>query len=527
MRISDLENRDIYPDAPPNVEVVETHLSIVCLAGDTAFKLKKPVVLPFADYSTLELRKHYCEEELRLNRRLCPSIYLGLSELRETSTGLQWDVPEGATIDYAVRMRRLPGERMLDVLLEKNAVSDDEIRRLARCVADFHARAERSKEIESAGAPEHLRQFALHNFREIQQASSGCFAEDFLAHLEERTRVDFEALMPRLVARGPAHIVDGHGDMHARNICLTDPPTIYDCLEFSPNMRCSDTATENAFLVMDLIYRGHPNLARVYLDEYERITGDREQSALMGPLLRYRAMVRAKVSGITAVDEHQNPEKRALARSSARRHVHLALASSLQDCPRLVIASGLPGTGKSTILSALSRQTGWPLLATDAVRKELHGVLPSEKLPEEAYTEQSKEETYAETFRRAEALLSSASVLVDAGFRTKADRRRALELARKCGARLLVLSVTASDEDTKQWLADRAASGVTLSDANYAVHLKLRQVFEPPETTEGLSLLALAAPLEDDDSVESILRALLNNRESGPGAAEPSAPPLR
>jgi uncharacterized protein len=515
MRPSQLEDPAIYPEAPQDVEIVETHLSIVCLAGGTVFKLKKPIVLPFADYSTLELRKHYCEEELRLNRRLCPTIYLGVSELHQSSPGLglRWDADEGVVIDYAVRMRRLPSERMLDVLLESNAVSDDEIRLLARCVAEFHRTAERSSQVARAGAPAHLRQFALDNYREIRQASSRCFPEDFLAHLEERTRADFEWLVPRLVARGPAHIVDGHGDLHARNVCLTAPPAIYDCLEFSPDMRCSDTATENAFLVMDLTYRGHPRLARVYLEEYESITGDRDQHTLMGPLLRYRAMVRAKVSGIIAVDENQSPEQRARALSSARRHVHLALASSLSASPWLIVASGLPGTGKSTILSALSRQTGWPLLATDAVRKELQGALPSQKLPDEAYTEQSKDQTYAETLRRAELQLSSTSVVVDAGFRTKADRRRAFDLARKCGAGLLVVSVSASEEDARRWLTARAASDTAVSDATFAVHLKLREELEPPEAAEGFSLLALTSPLGDDDSVESILRALLASSE--------------
>ncbi len=493
-RIEELRRPEIFPEHPEEVEIIQTHLSIVCLAGDRVYKLKKAIELPFADFSTLEKRRGFCEQELRLNRRLCPDIYLEVVPLVRRPDGDLRFVPGGSgggeTVDYAVRMARMPADRMLDVLLENDAVSAGEIRGIARRMVAFHREARRDPEVVDLGSPEKLRRYALANFEETRAMTGEVFSAELHRALEQRTEEDFDRFEPLLRERAAAGcVVEGHGDLHARNICMTDPVAIYDCIEFNPGFRCGDVANEHAFLVMDLRFRGHPELARVYLDAVIGESGDEDIRRLMPMLVRYRAMVRAKVSAIAAGEREMPEDKRRESAIAARRYLSLAGATAVEEnAPTWIALCGLPATGKSTLARALADASGktWPVFSSDSIRKELAGVPPDARLPDSCYTPDFSRRTYDMLHRHAaSASRTHPVVLLDANFRTRDERSRARDAARECGARFVVLETTAAEHVIRGRLGKRARDPDATSDADLAIYEKLKQEFDAVDDGEA------------------------------------------
>jgi aminoglycoside phosphotransferase family enzyme/predicted kinase len=509
-RIEKLRDPAIYPEQVDSVEILQTHLSVVVLSGDRAYKFKKAIHLPFADFTSLEQRRHFCEEELRLNGRLCPEIYESVVMLRSDEDGGLRIGETGEIVDFAVKMRRLPQERMMDVLLERNAVTREQIESIALQMAAFHREAPRGPEVDAWGNPEKLRGFALANFTETR----GFFPDRLHAALATRTERDFERLLPELKARVAAgHVVDGHGDLHARNICLIDPPAIYDCIEFNPGFRCGDVATEHAFLVMDLRFRGHPELAFAYLETVIRESGDEGMKDVLPTLVRYRAMVRAKVSAILSGEKEIPDDERVASAEIASRYLRLAAASAIEeDGPWWLIFCGLPASGKSSVAEALCEASGgaWPVLSSDRVRKELAGVAPTEPLPESFYSDEFSHRTYAELLERAKAATASrAVVILDANFRERRERSLARESARAAGARLAILRVDADEAVVIERLASRKNDPTSVSDADRAVYEKLKARYEVPQEGEADRLFPIDGDVEPAIAVEGILAGLI------------------
>lgn len=508
-RIERLRDPAIYPEGVESVEILQTHLSVVVLSGDRAYKFKKAIHLPFADFTSLEQRRHFCEEELRLNRRLCAEIYEAVVELRFDEGRLSIG-DTGEIVDFAVKMRRLPQDRMMDVLLEQNAVGRQQIEAIALQVVAFHRESTRGSEVDAWGDPEKLRDFALANFVETR----GFFPERLHAALESRTERDFARLLPVLKGRvADGHVVDGHGDLHARNICLVDPPAIYDCIEFNPGFRCGDVATEHAFLVMDLRFRGHPELAFVYLETVIRESGDEGMKGILPTLVRYRAMVRAKVSAILSGEKEIRGDERAASAEIASRYLRLAAASAIEeDGPWWLIFCGLPASGKSSVAEALREASGgaWPVLSSDRVRKELAGVAPNEPLSESFYSDEFSHRTYTELLERAKAATDSrAVVILDANFRERRERSLARESARAAEARLAILRVDADEAIVIERLASRKQDPTSVSDADRAVYEKLKARYEVPQEEEADQLIPVNGDLEPGAAVDGILAALL------------------
>ncbi len=520
-RVDELRLPACYPHRPARVEVVQTHISVVCLAGELVYKLKKAVTLPFLDFGSVEQRAHFCREEVRLNRRLCPDTYLGVVALHDTPDGLRFapalpgpaaPPPAGPAVDHAVLMRRLPADRMLDHLLREGEVDATAIAELARIVAAFHGRAERGPAVTAAGAPEALQSLARANFAELRALDHGLPA-GLLTALERRTEADFDRILPALRRRATAgRIVDGHGDLHARNICLTVPPAIYDCIEFSAAFRCGDVATENAFLVMDLRHRGAPALARAYLRAYVEASGDTEQPALMQVLVAYRAMVRAKVATLAAADAGLSAKDRQGARQSALQHLQLAAVAAVEAAgPGWVLLCGPPASGKSSLAEALAARSGWPVLGTDRVRKELAGVAPTDAARPEHYTAAFSARTYQELLRRAVTASGegAAVVLLDGNFPTPDHRQDALTAARAAGCRLQCVLVDIDEATARARATARAAAGGSVSDAGAEVTARLRQSFVPPGPDEGFGVIPVDGALPPGDAISQVLAGLL------------------
>lgn len=518
-QIEQLRDPDVFPSGErgQSIEIVQTHLSIVCLVGDRAYKWKKPIRLPFVDFSTSEKRRFYCEEELRLNRRLCPEVYLRVLPVTRGPEG-RWRVggTKGEVIDWVLEMRRLPAEQMMDSRLASHQVSPGEVEEIARKVVEFHRRAERSPEISRWGCPDRLRDFAFANFEETRGSIGLVFPPDLHGVMEARTRADFSRWLPLMRERAAAGcIVDGHGDLHARNICLQKPPAIYDCIEFNPEFRCGDVATEHAFLAMDLRFREHPELAECYQNAVIALSGDEKIRDLLPMLIRYRAMVRAKVAAIAAGEEELPAPQRIEATRSARRHLTLAAATAVEESgPWWVMFCGLPASGKSSIAAALRAGSGnaWPVFSTDLIRKELAGVEPEHHLPEKFYSSEFSRRTYGELRSRAGVATERGEpvVLLDANFRKREDRQSVLRAAREVGASLALLSLEAREQTILGRLEERSRDGRTVSDADPETYQKLKAEFEKPEKGEADREVLVPEGLSAEEAADHVLARMLD-----------------
>jgi aminoglycoside phosphotransferase family enzyme len=322
--IKALLNPRLYPEPPRQVELVQTQMSYVLLAGDYVYKTKKPVDLGYLDYTTLEKRLVFCRKETELNRRLCPDAYLGVVEITYRN-GHYALGGEGSIAEYAVKMRRLPGERMLDYLLPRGEVTPEMLADVAGLLAGFHARAETGGEINRIGGLNAVIQNTEENFAQTEPYFGEIIAPETYERLKSYTRGFIKAnedLFRKRVAAG--HIRDCHGDLHAAHICFTEKICIYDCIEFNDRFRYTDVAAEVAFLAMDLDRYGRRDLSQAFVDAYIEASGDGELLKLLNFYKCYRAYVRGKV-GCFQYDDPQIPAAdKARIRADARGYFELA-----------------------------------------------------------------------------------------------------------------------------------------------------------------------------------------------------------
>jgi len=291
-----LSDPRLYPDATSRVEVVQTQMSVVFLADDFVYKLKKPVNLGYLDYTTLEKRHFFSEQEVRLNRRLCPETYLEVVPVRVHTGAISLGGP-GEAIEYAVKMRKLPRERMMDVLLAKAEVTPAMVGQVAVKVADFHQRADTSPEISKLGNLETVAFNTEENFSQTDKYTGRAISPEQYQRITDFTRGflrDRADLFQRRVTE--KRIRDCHGDLHTQHVCFTDGICIYDCIEFNDRFRYVDVAAEVSFLAMDLDRWGKPELAQYFVEAYVDRSGDRELKELVNFYKCYYAYVRAKVN---------------------------------------------------------------------------------------------------------------------------------------------------------------------------------------------------------------------------------------
>ena len=460
---------EAYPRRPDRVELRETHVSWVFLAGDRVYKVKKPVRFPFLDYSTPERRRAFCEEEVRLNRRFTSDVYLGVAPVT-ADLRIRGD---GPAVDYAVEMARLPDEGMLDARLRQDRVIRADVERTAARLAEFRARAERVDAGGGAGAMRRIEAnlallrphapAAWHARIESDQIEA--FSSD-ACHRLDRRHVES--------ARGAAgHQRDGHGDLHAGNVCLRgDEVVFYDCIEFDPALRHLDVAWEVAFPAMDLERHGAWDFSRAFVDRYVERSGDRDVPALLPLFKRHRACVRGLV-------ETLRPGGAAAGRA------YLRLAASYGRGPFLMLVCGLPGTGKSHFAGRAAAAFGADWLRSDLVRKEIYGMPPTEHwrggIHEGPYAPGITEQTHATLRERtAAAPAERRRAVVDAGLGAAGRREAFRAISRDAGAPLLVVHATCAEAVVKERLARRRDDPEAVSDAGWTIHAAAREAFEPP-----------------------------------------------
>jgi aminoglycoside phosphotransferase family enzyme/predicted kinase len=480
------------PSADPGpagpVEVRQTHISVVFLAGDHAYKVKKPVRLSFLDFSTLDKRRHFCEEEVRLNRRLAPGVYLGVVPVTANGGRVRVEGP-GEPVEWAVKMTRLPEGATLRDRLRRGEVGTAEVEALARRVAAFHRAAAGGPRAAAFAGFATVARNARENLDHAGRHVGATLSLAVYRRLRGLTETTLAFLRPRIEGRAERGVArDTHGDLHLDHVYLfpgRPPPddlVVVDCIEFNERYRFADPVADMAFLVMDLRFCGRDDLARAFADAYFAASGDKDGRALLPLYTAYRAAVRGKVEGIE-LSEKEIPET-GRADAGVRARAHWLLALGELEAPRrrpcLVLLAGLPGTGKSTLAGGLAAQAGFRVVRSDVVRKELAGASPppAAGFDEGLYAPEWTERTYAECLRRAEALLFEGErVAVDAGFREEARRRTFLKLAGCMAVPALVLVCRASPDVVRSRLEHRRGGA---SDADWAVHLRLAERWEEP-----------------------------------------------
>lgn len=466
-----------YPEPPRQITVIQTHISIVFLADSLVYKIKKRVNLGFCDFSTLEKRRHFCEEEVQLNRRCASDVYLGVVPV--TERGFE---AEGEPIEWAVKMRRLPQEATLLSLLENGSLTSVLVERLARRLASFHAEAESTPAIHAGGRLSVIAGNARDNFSQGAVAIGHTVAPCVFDRLVVRTEHTLRQLGTLIESRAQRGVPrDTHGDLHLDHIYWfpeMPPPgdlIFIDCIEFNPGFRRTDPIADVAFAAMDLRFRGRADLARVLINTYIKAANDDEGRRLVPFYVAYRSIVRAKVESMMALEKEVPEAARASAMAQARAHWLLALGQ-LEEAgkqPCLFFVGGLPGSGKSTLARVLAQFHALEVIQSDHVRKELFG-----HGSEELYAPASTRATYAECWRRAETLLVQGKrVMVDANFREEAQRLQFLDGAERLGVPALFLWCRVRPEVARRRLQARKGD---VSDADWAIYKQLARSWQAP-----------------------------------------------
>lgn len=511
--IRSLSDPRAFQEPTAKVELVQTHVSLIFLTDSHVYKIKKPVDFGFLNFSTIDRRRFYCEEEVRLNSRLCPDLYLGVVELRESASGLSF-TGNGRVVDYAVKMKRLPDDRMLSRLLAAQCVGESDFREIARIVGSFHLAAEQGKEISDCGTAEAVARNWNENLEQIAEFIGTALSEhDFqtIARWAFEFLSDHGDLFAQRVEQG--FIRDCDGDIHSGNICITDRIYIFDCIEFNSRYRYSDTTADIAFLLMDLDFHKAGRFGQAFLDEYIAVTGDRGGLPLLDFYKAYRAVVRGKVESLRLKDNHiPEPEKEA-ALERARCYFRLARGYAIRGrLPKtLFLMSGLTGTGKTSIADELGFQLGIETVRSDVVRKEIAGVPPREHHFEEhaegIYTKAFDEMTYRKVFDLSDiALASGRSVIADATFRRRKERDSFRSLAVKHGARFRIINTSCPEEIAQQRLEQRMEKPAEISDGRWEIYLKQREEFDPLEN--GGETILLDTSRSIPDNIDEILKGM-------------------
>jgi len=464
-----------YPYPATAIEVIETHISVVVLAGEFAYKLKKPVDLGFLDFRTLAARQHFCEEELRLNRRTAPGLYLEVLPIagRPNEPLLGGD---GPPIEYALKMRRFSQACLLDRMARDTTLTPTHIDALAAVVAAFHARIDRANGSSPFGTPPQVLAPALQNFDQILALDGSAQDPGDLALLRAWTVREHRRRRESIEQRRQEGFVrECHGDLHLGNIAVIDgSPVPFDCIEFDAQLRWIDVMSEIAFLVMDLLDHRLPALAWRCLDAYLQATGDYGGVELLRFFLVYRAMVRAKIAlirdGQTAASDGAGTGPK----SAFRTYLDLALELSRSGRPAIVLMHGLSGSGKSTVAQAALESLGAIRIRSDVERKRSHGLAAAERSASGVESGLYVPAITALTYRRLATLAAGIvragwPALVDATFLRQADRESFRALARSEAVPFLIVSCEAAEATLRARVVAREREAGDASEAGLAV----------------------------------------------------------
>lgn len=478
-----------YPGDVVEIEVIQTHASVVFLTRDLAYKVKKPVDFGFLDYSTLPRRLEMCRAEVELNRRLAPDVYLGVVPIVAERDGVRVQ-GDGDAIEYAVKMRRLPDEARLGCRLRAGEVDPQRLDELAQRLSRFHAEAHRGPEVAQMARYEVVQGNCEENFEQLRDTVARAVSQPVYDRLVASTRAELERRRALIEQRAATSVAcETHGDLRLEHIYLfsdREPPrdiSIVDCIEFNERFRHADPIADVAFLIMDMRAHGHRDAAQRLLEAYAVHSGDRDGTSLFPLYIAYRATVRGKVRAMQAAEpEIPEPERRQ-ALQVARGHLVQALGelSVPAERPCVLLMCGLPGTGKSVLAQALADAAGFAVIRSDVTRKKLAGLpdgASAGTTPEAGiYGADWTQRTYDACEVEAEAsLFEGRRVIVDATFRNEGQRLQFLDMAQRWFVPLRIVHCVAPPDVVHERLDRRQGDP---SDADWGVYQHMTTIWEP------------------------------------------------
>jgi aminoglycoside phosphotransferase family enzyme/predicted kinase len=510
LQIDELRSADAFAHPVSRVEIRETAISWIVLTGPYAYKIKKPVKLAYLDASTLALRLHYCREELRLNRRLAPELYLDVVPITRTDGRVRVGESDEPAIEYAVRMHQFDGREELSALLDRAAVLAADIVDLAEVLARFHIEAPHTPATSAPQHTEQLLQGVLDNVRQLLALRRHVEIPPYVDRLVDWTHEQARELAPLLGLREQAGWVrECHGDLHAANIVRHGGRLVpFDCIEFDPRLRWIDVVDDVAFLVMDLVSHEREDLTCAFLSRYLEVTGDYEGVRLLPFCAVHRALVRAKVDAIAA---EQASVRRVELLGKLTRRVRTAIYWLQRPWPKLVLMHGLSGSGKSWLSGQLIEALPALRVRSDLERKRLAGIDATHRTAaahrEGIYARDMTQRTYARLLECAEACLAARfTVIVDASFLDAAQRESFRALALRTNVPMLIVSCNADPETLRRRIRARATENSDPSDADVQVLEAQLLEMQPLGATERTH--ALAIDTSDAGAVERALAAI-------------------
>ncbi len=509
-------------DDDEHVDVIQTHISVVFLAGDRAYKVKKPAKFwGLVDYSTFDLRRHWCEEEVRLNQRLAPNVYVGVRPVVRRE-GRLFVGGEGEVVEHAVVMVRLAEGATWAERLAADTVAHDDVEHVARMIAHFHAQHPLDADTTEHDPVELFDDVLRRNFASTEQATGDVFPQAPHDRAVARMRALLDDARPTLAQRvADGRTVDGHGDLRPDHVVFhAGRWDIIDCVEFTTRLRHVDPLSDLAFLSMGLTVLGRPDLGRHLEEAYVKASGEGDADLLL-PLFRaYRAHVRAMVGFVTSQEEEISESQRAACVTSARRYFALAWAESFAGAtPPIVVLRGPSGTGKSVLASSFAALLRADIIRSDVVRKELLGMEPTDRPDEEAkadvYGADMSRRTYSALLDYARtAVTRGHCAILDATYLLRSSRDEARALARELRVPFAIIDITCEPDVIRERLAKRTARGDDASDADFSIYEQQMQEADPLGDEER----GIVVAHESGADVEPMLMRLLEVFEAQVGA---------
>lgn len=507
--IQALQQPGVYDHPVDDIKVVETHISWIVLTGSYAYKIKKPLDLGFLDFRNLAQRRHFCDEELRLNRRTAESIYLEVLPI--TGTPQEPVIGgEGEPFEHALRMRQFDPEATLDRLSERDQLTVSQMDELADLIADFHRSAPALEADQPLASLQAIREPMLENFPQIREHLSDRHQLIQLEHLEAWTTSTLERLAPVLEERARhQRIRECHGDLHLGNIAwFEDRVTIFDCIEFNESFRWIDTANDLAFLLMDLEYRAHPEFAYRVLNRYLEHTGDYQALGVLSLYQAYRALIRAKIALLSPTETQQQRELQ-----MRRYQAYADLAENYTTIPQpwLIVTTGFSASGKSHVSQRLAQSLGMIRLRSDVERKRLFGLGPHERsdsaLDSGIYTREATEQTYQRLAELTHEILGAGwPVIVDSAALRREERHLLADVAENLAMPSMILSCEAPEATLRERIRERAERTGEASEATEPVLDQQLASAEAPDDEEKQHTVHVRT--DDPNALPGLIRTI-------------------
>jgi uncharacterized protein len=520
-----------YPHSVQAVQLVETHISWILLTGEVAYKIKRPVALAFVDLRSPEHREFLCNEEVRLNRRFAPDLYLGVCRITADEQGATVD-GLGRVIEHAVRMRQFERRDELDTLLESNRIGTDDLGEFGRELARIHSTLPSAASDSQWGRAEAVHAALLRNLDETTQAARGFADTAQLYAMRRSLEQTLEAASHWMAGRhARGNVRECHGDLHCSNVVRVQSRLLaFDCLEFEPAFRWIDVADEIAFLLADLESYDRPTHAQAFLNGYLEQSGDYDACRFLHLYKAHRSFVRAKVT-VLSVAGSGDRDSKALDRAQKRYNAHIRCAhdSLSPKRPLLVLMSGLSGSGKTWLATRLALPLGAVHIRSDVERKRLAGLTASERsgsgVAEGLYSSDMSARLHRYLLEAAESTLAGGcTTIVDATFNQRADRGQFAALANQLGVRICLIHCDAPVDVLRSRIAERARRGGDASEADLAVLEWQQRHYQPLLADESLDVFE--ASTGDPAVLGKVERYITSVRATPPSMMRESYPQL-